>query len=93
LHLGFLRLALVQGLADRTGCAASGTTLIVTLHQDIVPAGASDDLVPLVPGYSFCALVPEQYLPASVGDRDARLQAVQHGAEDLWILEFGHGEF
>jgi hypothetical protein len=59
LHFCFLRLALVQGPANGTRSAASDTTLIVTPHQNIVAAGASHDLMPLVPGEPFGTLVPE----------------------------------
>src|SRR5579864_5586203 len=46
--------------------------------------------MPLMAGKPFCALVPEQDLSASVRHRHADLQAVQHGAEHLWILKVRH---
>jgi hypothetical protein len=38
LHLRFLRLALMEGSPDGTGCATGNTTLIVTTLQNIVAA-------------------------------------------------------
>jgi hypothetical protein len=81
LHLPFLGLALVQGSPDGTSCAAGDTTLIVTLWQNVVPAGAPHDLMPLVPGKPFGALVPEQDFPVSIRHRHTRLQTVQDSSE------------
>ena len=93
LHFCFLGLAFVQGAADRASCAARDTTLIVTLHQNIVTTRTPHDLVPLVPGHPFGALVPELDLSVSVGHGHAGLQAVQHDSKDLRILKFRHRSF
>src|SRR5579872_3457692 len=90
LHFRFLRLAFLQGAADGAGCAASNTALTVTLLQNIVAAGTSHHLMPLVPGHPFCALVPKKNSPIPIGHRHSGLQSVQHGSKDLWILKFGH---
>jgi hypothetical protein len=52
--------------------------------------GASNDLVALVVGKPFGALIPEQDLPVSIHYGYPGLEAVQYGSKDLWILKLGH---
>jgi hypothetical protein len=87
-----LRLPLVQGSSERAGCAASHTTLIVTIHQNIVATRVSHDVMAFVPGKPFGPLIPEQDFPLPVRDVNTRLQTVQYHAEDLWILKIRHRE-
>jgi hypothetical protein len=60
LHFRFLRLAFMQSATDGAGCTASDAALAVTLLQNIVAAGTSHHLMPLVSGQPFCALVPKK---------------------------------
>ena len=76
LHPGLMGLAIVQGSGEGTGSAASHTPLVVTVHQNIVAAGVPYDVVPLVPGKPFGALIPEQNFPQPIRDINTRLQTV-----------------
>jgi hypothetical protein len=93
LHPSFLGLALVQGSGERTGCAASHATLVVTVHQNIVAAGVAYNRMALVPRKSFGPLVPEQNSPLPIRDINTSLKTVQHHAKDLWILKIRHRRF
>jgi hypothetical protein len=93
LHLGFVGLPLVQGSDERTGCAASNTTLVVTVRQNIVATGVAYNLMAFVPCKPFGPLVPEKNLSLPIRDRNTSLQTVQYHAEDLWILKIRHREF
>jgi hypothetical protein len=90
LHLRFVRLALMHGSSEWTGCAAGDTALTVAVNENIVPPGVPDYFVPLVSSQPFSPLVPEPNCPVSIGHTDTRLQAVQHDAENLRILKIRH---
>jgi hypothetical protein len=68
LHFRLVRLALVHGSGERTSRATADATLAITVHENIVPARAPDDLVLLVSGKPFSALIPEQDFPVSIGN-------------------------
>ena len=82
----------MQGSTDGASGATSDTASIVTLHQNIVAAGAPNHFVALMPGQPFGALVPKENFPVPIRHRDAGLQAVQHRAEELWILKVRHSK-
>jgi hypothetical protein len=60
------------------------------VDENIVPPGVPDYFVPLVPGQPFSTLVPGPNDPVSIRHTDPVLQAIQHGAENLWILKVRH---
>jgi len=62
-----------------------------TVHQNIVAAWATHHVVPHVTGNAFRTLIPKENSPISIHHIDPSLQAVQHGAEYLWVLKFRHG--
>jgi hypothetical protein len=93
LHLRFVSLALMHGSSEWTSCATSDTALTVAVDENIVPPGVPDYFVPLVSSQPFSALVPEPNCSVSIRHTDTRLQAVQHGAENLRILKVRHKKF
>jgi hypothetical protein len=76
LHACFFGLAVLHRSAEGTVGAARDATLAIAVVQDTVMTGPPDYVVALVASNRFRTLVPEQYLPVAIHDRDSCLQAV-----------------
>jgi hypothetical protein len=58
------------GLVEGTYLSTHWAAALIALHQNIFPAGVSDDFVAFVAGDAFCALVPKQDRPISISNVD-----------------------
>src|SRR5580698_9786001 len=75
---------------ERTALPAHGAASLIALHQNVFPAGVPNHLVTLVSSNAFCALVPKQDRPISIGDVDSHRERIQNRQKDLGIPNFRH---
>ena len=73
-------LALVHDPSERTGGAAKNAVLLVTLSEDILAAGAANDVMTTIAGDPLRAIVPEPDLPVAPDQVHSGLQTFQDTA-------------
>jgi len=86
-----LRAPAANALRQRTFTVAKEFPELVTVHEDLVAAEASDDLMPHVAGDPLGRLVPKNNSPLAIGDIDTNGKVVYHIAERLWAFIQPHG--
>jgi hypothetical protein len=90
-HPGVAGLAFVHDSGERTGSTAKNAVLLVALSEDILAAGAADDVMTPIAGDSLRAIVPEQDFSVAPDQVQSGLQAVQDSSEDGRVLKkFSH---
>jgi hypothetical protein len=75
---------------ERAFLSTGGAALLVTLRQNVFPAGMSDHFVTLMTGNALGPLVPKQDRPILVGDVDTRWQGIQDRSQHFGIAYFRH---
>jgi hypothetical protein len=86
----WLAFAFARDSGERTGDASKNAVLLVTLGEDILAAGAADDIMTRIAGDSLRAIVPEPDFSVAPDQMHSGRQAVQDSSKDVRVLKFSH---
>jgi hypothetical protein len=77
-------------ISVRGQAAAENAVLLVTLSEDILAAGAANDVMTTIAGDPLRAIVPEPNFPVAPDQVHSGLQTFQDASKDIRILKFNH---
>src|SRR5215469_8856390 len=90
IDLRLARASVSHGALQRAFLPADLPSVLIAMHQDVVPAKTAHHLLPQVAGHSFRSLVPVRNLAEAVHQVHAHLELVDYAMKHVGRRRFGH---